>query len=354
MKELTELDDDLESGEGAPDKFERLTLVVDKGQSPLRIDKYIFAHLQGPTRNKIQQAIDEDYVLVNGEPVKANYKVRPLDEIILFSKHDPEMLDVIPEDLPLDIVYEDDTLMIVNKSPGMVVHPGYGNYSGTLLNGIAYHFKQNNPNVSEIELQRYGLVHRIDKFTSGLLILGKTADALNDLAKQFAKHTTHRRYQALVWGDMEKEEGTIIAHVGRDARNRKVFTAYPEGESGKYAVTHYKVLERFGYVTLVECRLETGRTHQIRVHMKYIGHTLFNDAEYGGNEILKGTVYSKYKQFVNNCFEVCPRQALHAKELGFVHPATKEKMMFNSELPDDMKNVIEKWRKYTEAIGRRQ
>lgn len=349
MKDLLELDDDLEKGEGSQDKFERFTFVVDKGQEPLRIDKYILNRIENATRNKIQQAIEEKYVMVNGEPVKANYKVRPLDEIILFSDRDPETLEIKAQDLPLTIVYEDEHLMVINKAPGMVVHPGCGNYEGTLLNGIAYYLQHENPEITETNLPRYGLVHRIDKNTSGLLVLGKTVDTLNSLAKQFKQHTVHRRYWALVWGDVEKDEGTIIAHVGRDYRNRRVFTAYPDGEIGKHAITHFKVMERFGYVTLVECRLETGRTHQIRVHMKYIGHTLFNDAEYGGDKILKGTIYSKYKQFVENCFDICSRQALHAKELGFIHPATGKEMMFNSELPVDIKLVIEKWRKYVQT-----
>ncbi len=347
MKELLEFDDDLQKGEGSQDKFERHTFIVDKGQEPLRIDKYIFNRLENVTRNKIQQAIDEKYIMVNGEPVKSNYKVRPLDEITVFSDRDPESLEIKAQDIPLDIVYEDDYLMVLDKRPGMVVHPGCGNYEGTLLNAVAWHFKSEDPAINEESLPRYGLVHRIDKNTSGLLVLGKTVEALNSLARQFKNHSVHRRYWALVWGDMEQDEGTIIAHVGRDVRNRRVFTAYPEGEMGKHAITHYKVLERFGYVTLVECRLETGRTHQIRVHMKYIGHTLFNDAEYGGDQILKGTIYSKYKQFVDNCFDLCNRQALHAKELGFIHPHTNEKIMFNSELPMDIKLVIEKWRKYS-------
>jgi 23S rRNA pseudouridine1911/1915/1917 synthase len=349
MKELIELDDDLQKGDGSPDRFERHIFIVDKGQQPLRIDKYIFNRLEGATRNKIQQAIDEKLIMVNGEPVKANYKVRPMDEIIVFSDRDPESLEIKPQDLPLKVVYEDDTLMVIDKAPGMVVHPGCGNYEGTLLNGVAYYLQQQNPEITELSLPRYGLVHRIDKNTSGLLVLGKTQDALNHLAKQFAKHTAHRRYQALVWGDMENDEGTIIAHVGRDLRNRRIFAAFPEGDYGKHAITHYTVLERFGYVTLVECRLETGRTHQIRVHMKYIGHTLFGDTEYGGDQILKGTVYSKYKQFVENCLDICNRQALHAKELGFIHPATGEKMLFNSELPLDMKLAIEKWRAYSKV-----
>jgi 23S rRNA pseudouridine1911/1915/1917 synthase len=285
-------------------------------------------------------------VLVNEKPVKNNYKVKPNDKIVVFDNRSPEGTDIVPENIPLNIVYEDDSLLIINKPAGMVVHPGSGNPNGTLVNAVAWHLKQQNPNLDENELNRFGLVHRIDKNTSGLLVMAKEQKAMNHLAKQFFNHTVHRRYIALVWGDMEKDEGTVIAHVGRHQRFRKLFTAYPDGDHGKDAITHYKVLERFNYVTLIECRLETGRTHQIRVHMQLIGHPLFNDDFYGGDRIVKGTVFIKYKQFVDNCFALCPRQALHAKELGFIHPATQKPVHFETELPDDMSAVIEKWKKY--------
>ncbi len=326
--------------------YEKLVLTIDKGQEPLRIDKFLMSRIEGATRNKVQQAIDNEMVLVNEKPVKNNYKVKPNDRIVVFDNRSPEGTDIVPENIPLNIVYEDDSLLIINKPAGMVVHPGSGNPNGTLVNAVAWHLKQQNPNLDENELTRFGLVHRIDKNTSGLLVMAKEQKAMNHLAKQFFNHTVHRRYIALVWGDMEKDEGTVIAHVGRHQRFRKLFTAYPDGDHGKDAITHYKVLERFNYVTLIECRLETGRTHQIRVHMQLIGHPLFNDDFYGGDRIVKGTVFTKYKQFVDNCFALCPRQALHAKELGFLHPATQKPVHFETELPDDMKAVIEKWKKY--------
>lgn len=326
--------------------YEKLVLTIDKGQEPLRIDKFLMSRIEGATRNKVQQAIDNEMVLVNEKPVKNNYKVKPNDRIVVFDNRSPEGTDIVPENIPLNIVYEDDSLLIINKPAGMVVHPGSGNPSGTLVNAVAWHLKQHNPNLDENELNRFGLVHRIDKNTSGLLVMAKEQKAMNHLARQFFNHTVHRRYIALVWGDMEKDEGTVIAHVGRHLRFRKLFTAYPDGDHGKDAITHYKVLERFNYVTLIECRLETGRTHQIRVHMQLIGHPLFNDDFYGGDRIVKGTVFTKYKQFVDNCFAICTRQALHAKELGFIHPATQKPVHFETELPDDMKAVIEKWKKY--------
>jgi 23S rRNA pseudouridine1911/1915/1917 synthase len=326
--------------------YEKLAVTIDKGQEPLRIDKFLMSRIEGATRNKIQQAIDNEMVLVNDKPVKSNYKVKPYDAVVVFDNRNPESSDIIPQDIPLIIGYEDDDIMIVNKPAGMVVHPGSGNPSGTLINGAAWHLQQQQPNIDESILPRFGLVHRIDKNTTGLLVMAKTAAAMTNLAKQFFNHTVHRRYIALVWGDFENNEGTITAHVGRHLRFRKLFTAYPDGDHGKDAITHYKVLERFNYVTLVECRLETGRTHQIRVHMQLIGHPLFNDDFYGGDRIVRGTVFTKYKQFVDNCFALCPRQALHAKELGFIHPTTKAPMHFESDLPDDMKAVIEKWRNY--------
>ncbi len=323
--------------------YERLTIEIAKGQEPLRIDKFLMARIENATRNKIQLGIENEMVLVNDKPIKANYKVRPLDKIVVFTNRHPDSNEIVPENIPLNIQYEDEDLLIVNKVAGMVVHPGSGNYSGTLINGIAWHLKQQNPNLDENELQRFGMVHRIDKNTTGLLVLAKTPLAMTNLAKQFFNHTVHRRYIALVWGDFEEDEGTITGHVGRHQRLRKLFTTYPDGEHGKDAITHYKVLERFNYVTLVECRLETGRTHQIRVHMQHLGHPLFNDDFYGGDRIVKGTVFTKYKQFVDNCFDLCKRQALHAKELGFIHPTTKEPMHFESDLPEDMEKVIEKW-----------
>ena len=327
--------------------FERLTIICAKGQEPLRIDKFLMNRIEGATRNKIQQAIEAERVLVNGQPVKSNYKVRPLDEIIIYQTHLPESNEIIPENIPFKIVYEDADVMVVDKKAGMVVHPGSGNPGGTLVNAVAWYLKQKNPDINETELARFGLVHRIDKNTTGLLVMAKTPKTMTDLAKQFFDHTVHRRYVALVWGDFEEKEGTINSHVGRHQRFRKLFTTYPEGEHGKEAITHYKVLERFNYVTLVECRLETGRTHQIRVHMQSIGHPLFNDDTYGGDRIVKGTVFTKYKQFVENCFALCPRHALHAQQLGFIHPVTKKQMNFESELPEDMSVVIEKWKRYS-------
>lgn len=327
--------------------FERLTIVSAKGQEPLRLDKFLMNRIEGATRNKIQQAIEGERVLVNDHSVKSNYKVRPEDKIIVYDTYLPDSTDIVPENIPFKIIYEDEDVLVVDKAAGMVVHPGSGNPGGTLVNAVAWHLKQQDPSITEEELARFGLVHRIDKNTSGLLVLAKTPKAMTNLAKQFFDHTVHRRYIALVWGDFEENEGTIVAHVGRHQRFRKLFTAYPEGDHGKDAITHYKVLEKFNYVTLVECRLETGRTHQIRVHMQYIGHPLFNDHTYGGDKIVKGTVFTKYRQFVENCFEMCPRHALHAQQLGFVHPVTKEKMNFETPLPDDIKNVIDKWRRYS-------
>lgn len=335
-----------DSADSNDELYERFNLVIDKGQEPLRIDKFLMGRIEGATRNKLQQAINLGLVMVNGREVRPNYKVKPQDSIVIYSDMSPEETDVVPEKMELNIVYEDDSLMLINKPAGMVVHPGSGNYSGTLLNGVAWYLKEKNPELSEELLPRFGLVHRIDKNTSGLLVLAKTDVAMRQLARQFFDHTVKRQYVALVWGDLEPDSGTIVAHVGRHLRFRKLFEAYPEGDHGKEAITHYRVLERFGYVTLVECVLETGRTHQIRVHMKHLGHPLFNDDFYGGDKIVKGTVYSKYKQFVDNCFRICPRQALHAKTLGFLHPETGQELFFESKLPGDMEEVIEKWRKY--------
>jgi len=329
--------------------YERKVFIVDKGQEPFRIDKWVQMHMEGATRNKVQKGIDAGFLTVNGKMVKSNYKIKPGDEIILMSLINPEHTILKEEDIPLNIVYEDEYLMVINKPPNMVVHPGVGNFSGTLLNGVAYYLRQQNPQLNEESLPRFGLVHRIDKNTTGLIVLAKTGEAAAHLAKQFFNHTVNRRYVALVWGNITENEGTINAHIARHKQHRKMFDAYPDGEIGKHAITHYKVLERFNYVTLVECKLETGRTHQIRVHMKYIGHTLFNDVEYGGDKILKGTVYSRYKQFVDNCFEACPRCALHAKTLGFIHPATGKEIFFESPIPADMESAIDKWRTYSKV-----
>lgn len=338
-------DDELQStgGEQGDELFEQVNLTVDKGQQPLRIDKFIHNFLgSNVSRNKIQNAADAGSISVNGKAVKSNYKVRPADNIQLLIPKHAENYDLVPENIPLDIVYEDDDLLLVNKDPQMVVHPGLGNYRGTLINALLWHLKD----LPNAESQRPGLVHRIDKGTSGLLVIAKTEYALAHLAKQFFNKTTHRKYLALVWGDVKENEGTIEGHIGRHSRERMQFEVFPDGDYGKHAVTHYRVIERLNYVTLVECQLETGRTHQIRVHMKYIGHTLFNDTRYGGNKILKGTVYTKYKQFIENCFEILPRQALHAATLGFVHPTTGKEIFFETPLPKDFETVLDKWRKY--------
>ena len=343
--ERTELD----NGDGAEELYERKRYVVSGGQEPLRIDKYLMAKIEGATRNKIQRGIEDGFVTVNASFVKANYKVKPGDEIICFSDTSPDETKVVPEELPLNIVYEDDSVIVINKVAGMVMHPGSGNYNGTLVNGVLWYLIQQQPGLTEDQLPRFGMVHRIDKNTSGLVVLAKNEKSSLHLAKQFFNHTVERKYIALVWGDLKEDAGTITGHVGRHQRFRKIMDVYPDGEHGKEAITHYKVIERFGYTTLVECKLETGRTHQIRVHMQHIGHSLFNDDTYGGDRILKGTIYTKYKQFVDNCFTICPRHALHAQTLGFVHPRTQEKMLFESELAADMQAVIEKWRVYTKA-----
>ncbi len=331
--------------------YERINLVIDKGQEPLRLDKFLTARIENISRNKVQQAIDGGRVLVNNNTASANYKIRPGDNIVCYSDRQSIGEKIIPEKMPLDIFYEDEEILIINKPPGLVVHPASGNYTGTLINGVAWYLHEENQSITEETLPRFGLVHRIDKNTSGLLVLAKTSRAVASLAKQFFNHSVKREYIALVWGDLKEDTGTIIAHVGRHQRFRKLFEAYPDGEFGKEAITHYKVLERFGYVTLVRCVLETGRTHQIRVHMKYIGHPLFNDETYGGDKILKGTIFSKYKQFVDNCFQICKRQALHAKTIGFIHPASNKEMLFTSDLPKDMSEVIEKWQKYASRSG---
>jgi 23S rRNA pseudouridine1911/1915/1917 synthase len=348
-KELLELEDELDNGEGSEELYERVNIVVDKGQEPLRIDKFLMNRVEGATRNKIQQACDSAMVLVNEKPAKSNYKVKPGDRIVVYSSKSPESMEVVPEQLPLDIVFEDDDVMIINKPAGMVVHPGCGNYTGTLVNGLAWYLGDDPAPDAAQAIPRFGLVHRIDKNTSGLLVVAKSDKAMNDLAKQFFDHTVQRQYLALVWGDFEEDEGTVVAHVGRHQRFRKIMDAYPDGEYGKEAITHYKVLERFNYVTLIACKLETGRTHQIRVHMQHIGHPLFNDDTYGGDRIVKGTIFAKYKQFIDNCFDIMPRHALHAQTLGFIHPRSRQPIQFESPLPDDFRQVLEKWRRYVTA-----
>ncbi len=325
------------------DLYEHYKFVASEGQEPLRVDKFLMNFIENATRNKIQQAVKAGNVLVNDAVVKSNHKVKPNDIVRVVLSHPPHENLLVAEDIPLNIIYEDDALMIVNKPAGMVVHPGHGNYSGTLVNGLIHHVENLPTNSNE----RPGLVHRIDKDTSGLLVVAKTEFAMTHLANQFFDRTTERKYLALVWGNIDEEEGTITGHVGRSFKNRLQMDVFPEGDYGKHAVTHYKVLERFSYVTLVECKLETGRTHQIRAHFKHIGHTLFNDERYGGERILKGTTFTKYKQFVDNCFKVLPRQALHAKTLGFEHPTTKKWIQFDSEMPEDMQLCLEKWRNYT-------
>lgn len=330
--------------EGIPQLYEHFRFVADRGQSLLRVDKFLVDRMMGATRNRIQLAADAGCILANGKPVKSNYRVKPEDVVTIVMTRPRRELEIIPEDIPLNIVYEDADLLVVDKPAGLVVHPGHGNYTGTLVNALAYYLKDD-PSYDPTD-PRLGLVHRIDKDTSGLLVIAKKPEAKASLSQQFFNKTTHRRYYALVWGIVQADEGRIEGNIGRDPRDRMQMTVFPEGDQGKTAVTHYSVLERLGYVTFVECRLETGRTHQIRAHMKYIGHTLFNDARYRGNDILKGTTFTKYKQFVQNCFALCPRQALHAKTLGFIHPATGQEMFFDSEIPDDMKQMIERWRVY--------
>jgi 23S rRNA pseudouridine1911/1915/1917 synthase len=327
------------------EKFEHFKFTADPGQKPMRIDKFLRDRIQNASRTKIQQAADEGFITVNDKPIKSNYKVRPGDEIVVMKDHEPKNTELVAENIPLDIVYEDESLIVLNKEAGMVVHPGYSHEAGTLVNALKYHLKDNP--FFQSESMRPGLVHRLDKDTTGLLVAAKTENAANKLGEQFADRTTGRLYTAIVWGLPKEETGTITGHLGRHPKNRKVMHVFPEAEHGKHAVTHYKVLEDLGYVSIIECKLETGRTHQIRAHMKHIGHPLFNDADYGGDKILRGTRFSKYKQFVDNAFKILPRQALHARTLSFDHPETGKRMEFNSELPEDMQNLIEKWRHYT-------
>ncbi|HEY8780210.1 MAG TPA: RluA family pseudouridine synthase [Mucilaginibacter sp.] len=327
------------------DLYEHLRIIVDRGQSPIRIDKFLMHRVENASRNRIQNAIELGTVLVNDNTVKTSYKVKPLDVISVVLPHPPRDTEVYPENMPLDIVYEDDDVLVVNKPAGLVVHPGYNNYTGTLVNGLVYHFQQL-PTLPGNE-GRPGLVHRIDKDTSGLLLISKNERAMTWLAKQFFDHTITRKYVALVWGDIETD-GSVTGYIGRSVNDRRVMSVYDDPEKGKWSVTHYKVLERMGYVTLIECQLETGRTHQIRAHMKHIGHPLFSDAAYGGDKILKGTVFSKYRQFVENCFALMPRQALHAQTLGFLHPTLKKQLLFEAPLPPDFKLVLDKWRFYSD------
>ena len=327
--------------------YEHYNFTAGAGQKPLRVDKYLSNFIENSSRSKIQQSANAGNIRVNGEAVKSNYKVKPGDEIKVVLAHPPHENTIIPQDIPIDIVYEDEQVVVVNKQPGMVVHPGHGNYSGTLVNALKYHF-DNLPSMSS-EMERPGLVHRIDKDTSGLLVIAKTEFAMNHLAQQFANRTTQRLYSAIVWGNIEDDAGTITGNIGRHLNDRMQMAVFEDGSHGKHAITHYRVLERLGYITWVECKLETGRTHQIRAHMKHIGHTLFNDERYGGNKILKGTTFTKYKQFVDNCFQICPRQALHARTLGFEHPTTKKQMNFDCPVPQDMTDLLEKWCIYSNA-----
>lgn len=357
-----------------PELFEHFRFVADRGQNPIRVDKFLVDRINGTSRNRIQNAADGGFILVNGKSEKCSYKVRPGDVVQVMMDRPRHSTEIVPEDIPLDIVYEDDDLLVVNKPAGMVVHPGHGNYTGTLVNALAHHFltqgieidlgsaeddnaetdeESPNPDAEKPAEQkpdfqkRLGLVHRIDKETSGLLVIAKTEEAGTSLSRQFFHKTTRRLYTALVWGHVNENEGVIVGNIGRNHRDRTLMEFYPEGsEEGKPAVTHYRVLEHLGYVTLVECRLETGRTHQIRVHMKHMGHILFNDKSYGGDQILKGTTFARYSQFVRNCFETCPRQALHARTLGFRHPRTGEEMDFEAPLPPDMTALVERWRQY--------
>lgn len=329
--------------------YEHHRIKVDKGQALLRIDKFLMNRIENASRSKIQAAAEAESILVNGKPVKSSYKVKPDDLITVVLAYPVRDTEIKPENIPLDILFEDEELVIVNKPAGLVVHPGYGNYTGTLVNALVYHF-QHLPHSRNGE-SRPGLVHRIDKNTTGLLVIAKTEVAMTSLARQFFDHSIERTYLALVWGDVKEDKGTITGNIGHSLRDRKVMDVFPNGEYGKHAVTHYEVVERFNYVTLVKCRLETGRTHQIRAHFKHIGHPLFNDDTYGGNKILKGTVFSKYRQFVENCFALIPRQALHAKTLGFIHPTTHKRVDFDSSLPEDFTKVLSKWREYGQMQG---
>jgi len=339
-----QLIENIDENEDKEELYEHYRLVSDVGQKILRVDKFLMNRIENTTRNKLQNAAKIGNILANDKPVKSNYRVHPGDVISVVMSFPPRDIEVLSENIPLNVVYEDENIILINKEPGMVVHPAYGNYCGTLVNALTYHFegKKN----SDGEIPKPYLVHRIDKDTSGIMIVAKTELAQTQLASDFFHHTIDRKYQALVWGDFKEDSGTIIGNVGRSLKDRKVMTVFPEGDYGKHAITHWRVIERFGYVTLIECTLETGRTHQIRAHMRYIKHPLFNDETYGGNKIIKGTTFTKYKQFIENCFNLIPRQSLHAKSLGITHPITKEKLFFDSDLPPDMATVIDKWRHY--------
>lgn len=343
-EEVFEQDEDVFEESGM---YEHFRFVVDRKQSPIRIDKFLMDRMMNVSRNRIQLAAEASSILVNGKAVKSNYRVKPEDIITIVMSRPPYENEIVPENIPLHIVYEDDDLLVVNKPAGLVVHPGHGNYTGTLVNGLAYYLKDD-PYYDPTD-PRLGLVHRIDKDTSGLLVIAKRPEAKTHLALQFFNRTTQRKYVTMVWGILKEECGRIEGNIGRDLRDRMQMTVFSDGEQGKTAITHYNVLEKLGYVSLVECQLETGRTHQIRAHMKYLGHPVFNDARYGGDQILKGQNFSKYKQFIHNCFAVCPRQALHAKTLGFIHPVTGKELFFDSDLPDDMQGLIEKWRGYVSS-----
>lgn len=339
---MDKYEESLEMQENESELYEHFRFEVDKGQGALRIDKFLLSKLENVTRNKIQQSAKAGNILVNDEVVKSNYKVRPLDVITIVVSEPPQDTNIYPEEIPLNILYEDKDLIVIDKQAGLVVHPGHGNFTGTLLHGLLYHFQQQG--LKEVKPH---LAHRIDKNTSGVLVIAKDENILAKLAKQFFDHSIERKYHALVWGNFDEENGTITGHLARNPKNRLEMAVFPEGDVGKHAVTHYRVLERFGYVTLIECQLETGRTHQIRAHMKYIGHPIFSDARYGGDGILKGTTFTKYKQYVQNCFKIIPRQALHAKSLAFIHPGTGKRMFFESQLPEDFSGVLEKWRAYS-------
>ena len=343
-EELYTGEEALLTDENERELYEHFRFVADKGQTLLRVDKFLVTRMENASRNRIQQAADAGCILVNGKAVKSNYRVKPLDVVSIVMDRPRYECEIIAQDIPLDIVYEDDDVLVVNKPAGLVVHPGHGNYSGTLVNALAWHFRDN-PNY-DVSDPRLGLVHRIDKDTSGLLVIAKTPEAKTHLGLQFFNKTTQRKYVAVVWGAMENEEGRIEGHIGRSLKDRLQMTVFPNGDYGKSAVTHYRTIEHLGYVSVVECVLETGRTHQIRVHMKHIGHTLFNDERYGGDQILRGTTFAKYRQFVQNCFETCPRQALHAKTLGFVHPRTGKEMFFDTDIPSDMLALMARWRQY--------
>ncbi len=346
MSEENYTDNDIfQAEDNEQEMYEHFRFVADKGQALLRVDKFLVLRMENASRNRIKQAAEADCILVNGKPVKVNYRVKPLDVVSIVMDRPRYECEIIAQDIPLDIVYEDDDVLVVNKPAGLVVHPGHGNYSGTLVNALAWHFRDT-PNY-DVNDPRLGLVHRIDKDTSGLLVVAKTPEAKTNLGLQFFHKTTQRKYVAVVWGAMEENEGRIEGNIGRSIRDRLQMVVYPDGDNGKSAVTHYRTIERLGYVSVVECRLETGRTHQIRVHMKYIGHTLFNDERYGGDQILRGTTFAKYRQFVQNCFQTCSRQALHAQTLGFVHPRTGKEMFFDTPIPDDMQQLIARWRQYT-------